>query len=166
MSVTANIRLDVSGKQESALDLGTAALPFGLNVEAALTNGVAAGMADRAFTDTRTLAASATENLDIAASLVDAFGATIAFAKIKAVIIRAAAANVNDVQVTRPATLGVPLFLAAGDGLAIKPGYAFAFFGTGAGITVTPDTGDLLTITNSGGTTGVTYDVIIIGTSA
>lgn len=166
MPLTAKIDLLVSGQHTSALDLGTAALPFSLTVEQSMSNGTAAGQVDRIFTDTRTLAASATENLDLAGSLVDAFGATITFVTVKAVIIRAAPANTNDVQITRPATNGVPLFMAASDGIAIKPGYTFAFFGTGTGVAVTPATGDLLTITNSAGGTGITYDVIVLGTSA
>jgi hypothetical protein len=38
---------------------------------------------------------------------------------------RADAGNTNDVQLTRPAANGVPLFLAAGDGVAIGPGDIF-----------------------------------------
>src|SRR3990167_9550461 len=166
MDLTATLTLSVTGQHTSVLDLGTATLPFTLAVTHALTDGVGASMADRVFTDQRTLGISATEDLDLAGSLTDAFGATITFATIKALIVRAAAANTNNVNVTRPASNGVPLFLAAGDGIAIKPGYAFAWYGASAGVTVTTGPGDLLTFTNSGAGTGVTYDVIIIGTSA
>lgn len=166
MSVEARINLTATGRHTSALDLGTASLPFGLSVEHSLTDGTTAGKADRVFTDKRTLAASATEDLDLAGVLTDAFGATITFATIKAVIIRALAANTNAVNVTRPASNGIALFLAAGDGIALKPGYAFAWFGSGAGVTVTADTGDLLTLTNAAGSTSVTYEIVVIGTSA
>lgn len=165
--LTAEISLNATGKQSTALDLGTAVLPFGLSVAQSLADGVAAGQADRVFTDTRTLAPSATENLDLAAGgLTDAFGAVITMVTVKAVIIRARKENTNDVQVTRPATNGVPLFMLAGGGVSLKPGYAFALFGSAAGYVVTPATGDLLTVTNSGAGTPVTYDVIVIGTSA
>lgn len=166
MAVTADIQLAVTGKHTGSADLGTPTLAFGLSNAISLTNGTGASQADRVFTDERTLAASATEDLDLAAVLTDAFGAAITFAKIKAVIIKAATGNTNDVQLTRPASNGVPLFMAAGDGIAIKPGGSFAWFAPGTGVTVTPGTGDLLTLTNSGGTTGVTYDIVIIGTSA
>jgi hypothetical protein len=119
------------------------------------------------FTDTRTLGISATEDLDLAGVLTDAFGAVITFVKIKALIIKAAAANTNNVNLSRPAgATGVPIFLAVSDGIIIPPGYTFAWFGSGAGITVTPSTGDLITLTNSGAGTSVNYDVVIIGTSA
>jgi hypothetical protein len=164
--LTADVRLSVRGIQQSALDLGVAALPFALDVDVPYVDGTTSGKADRVFTDTRTLAPSATEDLDLAAVLHDAFGAAITFATIKAVIIRAAAANTNNVNVTRPASNGAALFLAAGDGVAVRPGFAFAMFGNGAGVPVTPDTGDLLTVTNGAAGTSVSYDVVIIGTSA
>jgi hypothetical protein len=168
MPVTAEVRLSVSGSHSNALDLGTAALPFSLSATASLLSGVLAGMVDRVFTDTRTLIASATEDLDLAGVLVDAFGAVITMAKLKGLIIKAAAANTNNVNLSRPAgATGVPLFLAVGDGIAIPPGYAFAWFGSGlAGIPVTPGTGDLITLTNGAGGTPVSYDVVILGTSA
>jgi len=168
MPLTADIQLSVTGKHTGALDLGTATFPFTLTSSFSLHSGTGAGQADRVFTDTRTLAASATENLDLAGVLTDAFGVTLTFVTIKAVIIRAAAANnaANAVQVTRPASNGVPFLMAAGDGISLAPGYTFAWFGSGAGVTVTPATGDLITVTNSAGTNSVNYDVVIIGTSA
>ena len=167
MALTASLGLTVTGTQTSALDLGTAALPFSLSSTVDLTSGTAAGQADRVFTDTRTLGISATEDLDLAGVLTDAFGALITFVKIKALIIKAAAGNTNNVNLSRPAgATGVPLFLAVSDGIVIPPGYTFAWFGSGTGITVTPASGDLITLTNSGAGTGVTYDVVVIGTSS
>lgn len=166
MPLTADIQLNVTGRQTAALDLGTASFPYALSSAVSLTNGTSAGQADRMFADTRTLTASATENLDLAGTLLDAYGATLTFVTIKAVFVKAAAANTNNVNVTMPASNGVPIFLAAGDGIALKPGYTFAWFGSGAGVTVTPSTGDLLTVTNGAAGTSVNYDIVIIGTSA
>jgi hypothetical protein len=167
MPLTAAIQFSVTGRHTGTADLGTPVMPFGLSSAIALTDGTAAGMADRVFSDTRTLGVSATEDLDLAGVLTDAFGALITFAKLKALIIKAAAGNTNNVNLSRPAgATGVPLFLAISDGLVIPPGYTFAWFGSGTGITVTPASGDLITLTNSAGGTGVTYDVVIIGTSA
>lgn len=165
-TLTALITLAINGKITNPLDLGVVTDPFAKTLAIALAQGTGANQADRVFTDTRTLAASATEDLDLAAVLVDAFGAAITFAKLKAIVILPAAGNTNDITVTRPASNGVPLFLAAADGLAVKPGGLFAWACPGAGVTVTPATGDLLTITNGGAGTPVTYDVILIGTSA
>lgn len=166
MAVTASLSLSVTGTHTNPMDLGAAVLPFSLSTSLALTNGTGANQADRVFTDQRTLAASASESLDLAAVLVDAYGATITFATIKAVIVKAATGNTNDVLVGRPATNGVLLVTAVSAQVPVKPGGVFAWFCGGTGLAVTPSTADLLTITNSGAGTGVTYDVIVIGTSA
>lgn len=131
------------------------------------TSGTGANQGDRRFHDQRTLSASATEDLDLAGSLTDVFGNTITFARIKLVMVTAAAANTNNVNVTRPAANGVPLFLAAGDGIPIRPGGGNIWWAPDStGVAVTAGTGDLLTFTNSAGSTSVTYDVVIIGASA
>ena len=70
-------------------------------------------------------------------------------------------------NVIRPASNGVPLFLAAGDGLPVKPGGAFLWVAPDAtGVAVTASTGDLLTITNSGAGSAVTYYIVVLGASA
>lgn len=167
MALTSAIKLQVNATQTSALDLGSANFPATLSSILSLATGTGAGQADLLFSDTRTLAASGTESLDLAGSLTSAFGATLTFARIKAVIITAASGNTNDVQLTRPASNGVPLFLAAGDGLSIRPGGMFVWACTDAtGVVVTASTGDLLTLTNSAGSTSVTYSIMIIGASA
>jgi hypothetical protein len=55
------------------------------------------------------------------------------------------------------------------DKVVVRPG-GFQMIGVGTGdlnaYGVTAATGDLLRIANSGGTTSVTYDIIIVGTSA
>jgi hypothetical protein len=169
MAVTANVSVGVSGSQTSALDLGTATFPFAASGGAAYSSGTGAGQVDRVFTDTRTLSASATEDLDLAGSLTDAFGATITFARIKAIFVQAASANTNNVQVTRPASNGVPWLMAAGDGIALRPGAGQAWWSGAAdatGVAVTGGTGDLITFTNSAGTTTVSYTVVVLGCSA
>ncbi len=136
----------------------------------ALANGTGAGQADRLFADTRTLSASGTEDLDLAGSLADAFGTAQVFARIKAIAIRAAAGNTNNVLVSRPASNGLAsLFSAAGDQLILRPGTLFlvaAGVDDATGYAVTAGTGDLLTITNSAGSTTVEYDIAVIGCSA
>lgn len=166
MSVTASVRASVSGSQANALDLGTAAFPFALTFTSTFTSGTGSGMVDKEFSDTRTLIASATEDLDFAGVLTDGLGAVATMAKIKFVMITAAAANTNNVVVSRPASNGVPLFEAASDAIAIKPGGCFMWVAPGTGVTVTAATGDLLTITNSAAGTPVTYSVVVMGVSA
>lgn len=161
--VNAVITVGVNAKQTGSGDLGIPAQLVNFMKEIDFTPGtLTTGQANVMFSDTRTLAASATENLDLAGVLSDALGAVITAAEVLAILVVAHNGNTNDVQLTRPAANGVPMFLAAGDGLPIGPGDAFLFTSR-KGITVTPATGDLLTLTNSAGTTGVDYDVIILG---
>lgn len=127
-------------------------------------DGAGAGAVNLLFHDQRTLAASGTENLDLAGTLADKFGATLTFARIKAVLVVAATGNTNNVNVTQPAANGVPVFLAAGDGVGVRPGGMFLWVAPdAAGAVVTAGTGDLLTVTNSAAGTSVTYDVLILG---
>lgn len=149
-----------------AQDLQTASAPLTLSQKIRMATGTTAGLADVIFTDTRTLTASATEDLDLKGSLLTPLGQAFTPAKLKAVIITAADGNTNDVNLSRPASNGVPLFLAASDGIPVKPGGVFAWVAPGAGVTVTSSTGDLITLTNSAGSTSVTYSVVLIGTSA
>lgn len=131
-----------------------------------LTTGTGNGQADKVFAGTRTVTASSTDALDLAGVLIDPFGATLTIVKLKALLVRAASTNTNSVRVNRPATNGVPLFLAVSDGIDVLPGGLFLWVAPNAGVTVTPATGDLINIDNSGAGTSVTYDVVIIGTSA
>lgn len=167
MALTSTLRIVASLLETSALDLVTASAPVDFAERVTLTSGTGANQADRVFSDTRTLAASATEDLDLAGSLTGALGGSVVFARMKALIVRAADGNTNNVNVIRPASNGVPLFLAASDGIPVKPGGSFVWIAPDAtGIAVTAATGDLITFTNSGSGTSVTYDVIIIGASA
>lgn len=167
MPLTTRVQLSASAELTSALDLGSVSLPLRLARDFIWSSGTGANAADRIFSDTRTVTASSTDSLDLAGSLTDGIGGTFAPAKIKGLIVAAAAANVNNVVVTRPASNGVPLFSAAGDALPLRPGALFMWLSPDAtGVAVTAGTGDLLDFTNSGAGTSVTFDVFIFGTSA
>jgi hypothetical protein len=128
-----------------------------------LSNGTGAGKANQIFADTRTLAASATEDLDLAGVLVDFFGATITFTKIKYIKIIADAANTNNVVIGAGTAPWIGLLNAAGT-ITLRPGAHFAAGDASAtGMPVVATTGDILKILNSAGTTVVNYTVIIIG---
>lgn len=167
MTLSAKLVTSLVATLTDPLDLSTPADALDYVKRVTLTSGTGANQGDMMWHDQRTLTASATEDLDLAGVLTNAFGDTQTFARIKAVIVYAATANTNNVNVTRPASNGVPLFLAAGDGIPVRPGGLFQWVAPDAtGVVVTASTGDLLTFTNSAGSTSVTYDVIIIGASA
>jgi hypothetical protein len=165
LQTVATVQVDAT--LTSALDLATATVPLSYRQRLTLASGTAADQADLVFHDTRTIAASSDEDLDLAGSLTDAFGDTLTFVELKGVVVSAATGNTNNVVVSRPAANGVPLFSAAEDALPLPPGAVFAWFNPGdGGVTVTAGTGDLINVANSGAGTSVTYDVIIIGASA
>jgi hypothetical protein len=166
MTLSTTIDANLTALLSSALDLGSAQYNPTINTRITLPTGTATGKADLIFTDTRTVTASGTDALDLAGSLTGPLGTTLTFVKLKAVLIRAAAANTNNVRLNRPASNGVPLFLAASDGIDILPGGLFLWVAPGAGVTVTAATGDLINIDNSSSGTSVTYDVVFVGTSA
>lgn len=166
--VTADLSAHVAGSYSGANDLGSVAFTFNQTADAGYAAGTGTGKADKLFSDQRTLAASGTENLDLAGVLADPLGATLTFGHVKAIYIHAAAANTNDVCVGGAASNGfVGPFADATDIACVKPGGALLITApAGAGWAVTASTGDLLKVANSGGTTGVTYDVVIVGTSS
>lgn len=151
----------------SPLDLTTPSAPIDYSKQMPFLQGVGAGQADMIFSDNRTVAPSATDALDLAGSLPGPFGGTLTFARIKMVAIYAVLGNTNNCNFVMPAANGVPLFLAAGDGLPVHPGGGFVWYApSAAGVVVTAGTGDLLNVVNSGAGTSVTYDLIIVGASA
>ena len=162
---TSTIALNINANLSSALDLVTAKADMSKKYAFTLASGSGANQADDIFSDTRTLSASGTEDHDLAGGLTNAFGETLTFSTIKAMIFKAASGNTNDVQVSVKATNGFSTWaLAASDGITLRPGGMFCIVNPDAtGMAVTASTGDLLTVTNSAGSTSVTYDMIIIG---
>lgn len=168
MALTTTLTLGLSAVQTSAKDLTTVRAPVDYAKRLILASGTAAGQADQIWSDTRTLAASASEVLDLAGSLVDALGATLTFARIKGLIVCPAVGNVNDVVIGGAASnTWVGPFADATDKIKVKPGGVLALFAPAAiGYPVTAATGDQLQVANSAAGTSVTYDIVIIGASA
>lgn len=152
----------------SPLDLSTPSSLVKIAQQITFLQGAGAGQADMIWHDRRTIAASATDSLDLAGTaLQNPFGANLTFARLKMIFVRAAAANTNNVNVVRPASNGVPWALAAGDGFAVKPGGLFLWHDpSAAGAVVTAGTGDLIDIVNSAGGTSVEYDVVLVGAAS
>lgn len=162
--VSANIAVSLDAVLTGASDLGNPKQRVQIAEALTFIAGTdAVNKADLLFADTRTLAASGTENLDLAGTLTNAFGAVFTAAEIVAIYIKAAAGNTNAVRFGPAAANGfVGPFNAATDRLNVLPG-EFALLVSQMGWAVTAGTGDLLTVLNAAGGTGVTYDVVILG---
>lgn len=170
MSLTSRISLAAAASQTATLDLGSAQAQLSKSYTVDLTDGTAAGQANRIFHDTRTLTASATEDIDLAGVLTDAFGATLTYVRVKGLIVAAAAANTNNVIVGgASATQFVSWNGGATHTVTVRPGAVFALFAGAAdasGYVTAAGSTDLLKIANSAGSTSVTYDLVVIGASA
>lgn len=172
MGLITDISVNLKGSYSSVLDLvtATAATDTGQRYRTLLQSGVAAGQADKMFSDTRTLGPSATEDLDLAGVLTDAFGAVLTFARIKGLVVAAAAGNTNNVLLGGVANGWATFLSPAATGIiTVRPG-TFIAMGVGVadatGYAVTAATADLLHVANSAAGTSVSYDIYIIGASA
>lgn len=170
MALTTDVNLSVVATLTKDLDLsGPLEYPLNYPVRVQLTSGTSAGQSDLLWTDTRTIAASGTDDLDLRGGLTDAFGTAASFAEVTALVVKAAAGNTNNVVVGDDATAPMTSLLGADGTITLRPG---AFFAVCAGVAdatgyaVTATTADILQIANSAGSTEVVYDIIIIGRSA
>ena len=170
MGLASNIILNIVADYTRALDLANTRSPLNKQYTVTLTDGAGAGQANVVFHDRRTLAPSANEDLDlIGTALTDPAGVALGLVRVKALIVSAAAANVNNVVVgAAAANPWATLFNATGTA-TLRPGATLAYFAGSLDATaalVTAGTGDLLRVTNGGAGTSVDYDVIVIGANA
>jgi len=130
----------------------------------ALANGAANEQANTAFRDIRTLTSVATENLDLAGVLVDAFGGILTFSALKLMYFKNKSAT-NTLVIGGAATLGfIAPFGAATDKIIIPPLGRLFLDAPLAGMLATAGSADLLRIARGTTDAGdVLYDVVLIG---
>lgn len=162
--LTATIKAAIAYKKTGAPDLGQASAAYDGHADIQVDNGTGNNQADLVFSDQRTLTASSTETLDLS-SLVGPLGEAVAFAKIKAILIKASPNNTNSVIV---GAAGSNPFLGPLGGttptLTIPPGGEILLAAPKAGWAVS--TAVNLKLANSSSGSSVIYDIIITGTSA
>jgi len=131
-----------------------------------LTDGTGANQANKMYVATRTLVASASEDLDLSGALTNQFGDTISFTAIKGIKITllptTAASSITIGAAASHAWVG---FLgSATDTITIRNGYSFGLLGTdAAGMTVTNASSDILTVTNNDSGLSATYTIMLYG---
>lgn len=166
VAATAKIFAAIDSTLSNTLDFSTPTShqKADLNPVNEFTAGSGSGQINKVFHDQRQLGPSGTEDIDLSGALVDALGVTLAFTAIKAIYVKAAAANTNNVVIgNTAATQFLGPFGAATHTLAVPPGGVFLVTFPGAGWTVGAGATDLLKILNSGAGTGVTYDITFLG---
>lgn len=169
MALTSKVRVGVDAQQTGTIDLGGKSASASKNWSVSFANGAAAGQANVVWQDTRTIAASGTDDIDLAGVLTDAFGATITTAKVKTIVVVAADGNTNNVVVGGAASAQwATIFGDVTDKVVVRPGGVFALSVGDDDLNayaVTATTADILRVANSGAGTSVTYDIIILGTA-
>jgi hypothetical protein len=146
-------------------ELSSASSPVNVTANFNWADGSGANQASFVFADTRQIAASSNDDLDLAGILTDALGNVITFTKIRAILVKAAAGNTNNVLI---GGAGAADFLTwvgdATDIVVVRPGGMFLLVAPDAtGYVVTVTTADILRIANSAGGSVVDYDIVLIG---
>jgi hypothetical protein len=164
-SLAARIALSIAAELASSVDVGTGTHKVDFGPNFVLGNGTGANQANEIWADTRTIAASGTEDIDLNGGVSDIFGTAIAFTKIKALIVVADPTNVNDVVIGGAASNAVStIFGATTHTQKVKPGGMVAIVAPDAnGYGLTAGTADLLKVANSGAGSGVNYTIIVVG---
>src|SRR5262245_51705122 len=172
------LRCELSGKVVTDTPLVPLSVQLRVALSFGLADGTAAGMADKVYVARRVLDAAATENLDLAGTLIDPLGQTVTFVRIKAMVfvvqpvtaavgleVGGAATNVFANWIASAGVIGTDQ-----PRVKIRNGPAGGWFGITAGDAtgwpVTAGTGDSLKVTNLDATLAITYDVAIAGASA
>ena len=115
----------------------------------------------------RTLAASASEELDLSGALTNEQGLTVVFVKVKGLWVRNKNTTAGDTLVVGGSTNAFLLFDDATDKTTIGPGGLRLFHEPSlAGLAVTDGTGDKLKFEETGAANTCTFDVCIWGTLA
>lgn len=169
MSLTSRVTVELTGLFTTALDFTTPSSSVDIRQQVDLATGTGAGQADKIWTDQRTLTASSTEDLDLAGVLTDAFGATITLARVKAIFVRAAAANTNNVIVGGASATQWAALLGTTGTVTLRPGALFVAAAGSAdatGYVTAAGATDFLKVANSSSGSSVVYDIAVIGCSA
>lgn len=162
--VDLDITLNLIGTYTGSNDLASVAASINQRNKMSIASGNGANQADKLFSDTRTVAGSSDNDMDLAGSLTDPLGATLTFTTIKAIYIKAGASNPNELSIGPAASNGfLGPWADASDRVKLKAGEVFLITNrAAAGWTVTASTGDILRVTNpSSG--DCTFDIILIG---
>jgi len=163
--LTAKAVVSLLGNYTNPLDLVTVKDIFDKSYTLELADGTGANQGDLQWHDTRSLGTSASEDIDLAGALVDAFGSTLTFAAVKAICIKNNSTGTQVLSVGGgTSTPWAGFFANTSDILTINPG-GVLFMMDGTGWAVSAGTNDKLKIANAAGAS-VTYDILIWGDTA
>lgn len=158
--------ISLKGEFANIHDNGSAIDPIAFGIANLFSDGTGADQANQFFYDTRTVAPSASEDLDVnGTALTNVFGGAVALTKLRGLLVRAAPANTNNVVIGNAASNGLAsMFGAATHTLILPPGATLLLINPGnAGYAVTAGTGDLLRVANAAAGSPVDYTIALWG---
>jgi len=165
MSLTGQVgaHAQLTQTAQGAQDLGPSTAPVNYINNWDIVSGVAANQADLSYSAQRTIPGGGNEDLDLAAGTLTTLGATITFAKIKAIIIEALASNSGNVTIGgAPSNAFVGPFGAATHTVVLPAGGVFTARAPSGGWAVAAGTADLLRIAGA----NQVYKIVLVGTSS
>lgn len=172
-SLTASLSVGFNWNYTETTDLAAATASQGLTITDSLTSGITLDKADRMFADTRSVAASSNDDIDLSGSLTDPLGQTVTFGKIKGLLLKNKSTTAGDVlQVSGNGAAGFTTWLKdnaanSADGVRVGPDGCLMLWNPSlAAYSVTATTADILRITELGGANTVSYDLVLIGTNS
>jgi len=163
-TLSANVKIACNATLTGDSDLGGRDYSLGYKKTLTFTHGTGLNQANQIWTDTRQIAASGSDDIDLAGVLTSPLGTTLTFTKIKSIIVYAYDTNVNNVVIGGDANGLVNWVGNVNDVVNLRPGGFICLAAPDAtGYAVVASTGDILQIANSGSGTAVDYDIIVIG---
>lgn len=170
MSLTSTLKFVFQATLLQALDLSNTQDVINVTGGASLANGTGADQADMSWSDTRSVAAGANDDLDLAGSLTNAFGATLSLARIKAIYVKnkataGGATLLIGAAGSQPIT---SLFGDTSDKIKLAPQAEIMIFcPTATAYAVGAGSADKLRIAHdNSNSTSVSYDICIVGATS
>lgn len=173
--VTKAIKAAISYDYENVLTMGNTVSSNQHTYNKSMTSGTGgSGTADLIYSASLTLAASATTNLDLAASLLDAFGNTLTFARLKVLMVELTNdTTASSIKVGGAASAGFINWIGSAGTFATDQPYVRVRNGgllllactDGTGYAVTATTADILKLTNEDGANVATIHITLIGST-
>ena len=168
-TLSINIRTSLDWLFRETLDLTTVIDSSKLEYSAAVADGVAADQCDKIWHDTRTLAAGASDDLDLNSLTNTLFGSTVTinFAKVKfLLLVNTSTVAGDDLTLGGAASQEWTAWVgAAGDKVRVPADSCLLVSNKKNGWTVVNGSSDVLRIGNVG-SAAVTYKIVLAGTSS
>lgn len=164
-----NINFTLTGAYQNntdALSNGVPAASINVPLATEMQTGTSDSQSDRAYHVRATVAATSADTYDLAGTLTDAFGDTLTFVEVTAIVVYNRATTTGLTISVGGGTNAFSSWLAAAnDEVKCGPSGMVVVTSPVDGHTVTAGTGDILEIDNATASS-IEYDLVVIGRSA